>query len=280
MATMQLLDPGQAPRRHLRYAWRIDQKELLALDLRTSATTEVGGTKQPEIPLPAVHITIGVEPKSVSTDGDLTYAWRVIGGSVDSDGGSSPEIAEGMRAQVDPIAHMSGTGVETAQGLSKEVAIDPQSLDAGGAQSQMVVQVVQTLRDVAAPLPSEEVGVGARWQKLARLDARDAHVAQTDTFTLTSMKADSGALDDALAQTASPQSLGPSPSGGPAPRMESMLTSGQAKTRFWLTRLVPQMTFEGTTQMVVSGPPTQSAGRVTMNMRVRIALEGSTGAAR
>jgi hypothetical protein len=280
MATMQLLDPGQPPRRHLRYAWRLDQKEQLALDLRTSATTEVGGVKQPEIPLPPVHITIAVEPRSVSTDGDLTYAWRVISGAVDADAGNSPEIAEGMRSQVDPIGHMSGTGVETAQGLSKEVAIDPQSLDAGAAQSQMVVQVVQTLRDVAAPLPSEEVGLGARWQKLARLDAREAHVAQTDTFTLTSIKGDAGMLDDALAQTASPQSLGSSAAGGAPARMESMLTSGQAKTKFWLTRLVPQMMFEGTTQMVVSGQPTQGAGRVTMNMRVRIALEGTTGAPR
>jgi hypothetical protein len=279
MATVQLLDPGKAPRRVLRYAWRTDQKEQLVLDLLTSATTEVGGVKQPEIPLPPVRIAIAIEPLSVSPEGDLRYAWRVTTASVNLDAGTSPEIGEGMRVQVEPIAHMSGTGVETAQGLSKEVTIDPASVDAGAQAQQMMVQVVETLRDVAAPLPAEPVGVGARWQELARLDARGAHVAQTDTFTLTSLKGDTGELDDARAQTASPQTLAGVPGAGPAPRVDSMLISGQAKTRFALTRLVPRMTFEGMTQMMMSGQGAQPA-HATINMHVKIALEGTTGAPR
>jgi hypothetical protein len=191
----------------------------------------------------------------------------------------SAEIVEGMRAQIVPIQHLSGTAVVTAQGLSKDVTIDPSSLGDAGSQAEMVVQVVQTLRDVAVPFPAEEVGQGARWQKLQRVDARDAHVAQTDTFTLKTIRGESGTVEDALAQTASPQNLvGPS-SGGPPPRMESMLTSGEAKTRFALSRLVPQMSFEGTTQMVVSGQAAQGAARMTMMMRVKIAVEGTTGAA-
>lgn len=277
-ATIELLDPGQPPRRGLRYVWHVSQKEQLAVDLRMSATTDVGGVKQPEIPMPAVHIAIAIEPQSVSPEGDLHYAWHVTGATLQAEPGTSAEIADGMRAQVVPIEHMSGTAVETAQGLSKDVVIDPGSLDAGG-QSQMVVQVVETLRDLAAPLPSENVGVGARWQELARLDARNANAAQTDTFTLTSMKGDTGALNDARAQTASPQALATVP-GGPPARIESMLISGEAKTRFSLTRLVPQMTFDGTTQMAVSGQASKGPARVTINMRVRIALEGTTGAGR
>jgi hypothetical protein len=276
---MQLLDAGQAPRRRLRYAWRPNQKEQLGLDLRTSASTEVGGTKQPEIPLPPVHITVAIEPQSVSPEGDLSYAWHVTAATVNADPAMSAEIADGMRAQVAPIIHLAGTGVVNAQGLAKDVTVDPSSLGDGGSQAQMVVQVVQTLRDVAAPLPAEEVGQGARWQKLSRLDAKDAHVAQTDTFTLATMRGDNGTLDDALAQTASPQTLAAPSSGGPPARMESMLTSGEAKTRFSLTRLVPQMSFEGTTQMVVSGQANQGPARMTMMMRVKIGIEGTTGGA-
>jgi hypothetical protein len=276
---MQLLDAGQAPRRRLRYAWRVDQKEQLGLDLRTAASTEIGGRKEPEIPLPPVHITIAIEPQSVSSEGDLSYGWHVTAATVNADPATSVEIAEGMREQVAPILHLSGTALVNAQGLTKDVSVDPASLGDAGAQAQMVVQVVQTLRDVAAPLPTEEVGQGARWQKLSRLDARDAHVAQTDTFTLATMRGENGTLDDALAQTASPQAIAGPSSGGPAARMESMLTSGEAKTRFSLTRLVPQMSFEGTTQMVVSGQAGQGPARMTMMMRVKIGIEGTTGAA-
>ena len=47
-ASMRLLDPGQPPRRRLRYAWRTGQRETLVMDLRTSASTEEGTSKQPE----------------------------------------------------------------------------------------------------------------------------------------------------------------------------------------------------------------------------------------
>ena len=269
MATLQLLDPGQPPRRRLRYVWRVDQREQLALDLGTSAT--VGGKS--DIALPTAHIAIAVEPKSVSPEGDLQYAWRVTGTSVKADPAVSPEIADGMRQQVGLVEHMRGTAVETAQGLSKDLTVDPTSVDPG-SQTQMVVQVVQTLRDVAAPLPAEEVGEGARWQKLARMDARDAHVVQTETFTLASMKGDTGTLADSLAQTASPQSV--SPGGGPPARIESMLTSGEAKYRFALTRLVPQMAFEGTSQMLLAGQGAETPGRMALTVRVKIALDGTT----
>ena len=56
---MKLLDPGQPPRRKLRYAWRTGQRETLVMDLRTSASTEDGTSKQPEIELPPVHIVAG-----------------------------------------------------------------------------------------------------------------------------------------------------------------------------------------------------------------------------
>jgi hypothetical protein len=141
----------------------------------------------------------------------------------------------------------------------------------------MAEQIRQTLRDVAAPLPEEEVGSGARWRKLSQLDERGARVMQTETFRLVELQGDKGTLDDALAQTAPPQALrAPAASPGMHARMESMLASGQAKVRFDVSRLVPQTTFDGTTTMVLSG---QSAGDGTrsmrMVMRVFIAIAGS-----
>jgi hypothetical protein len=63
---------------------------------------------------------------------------------------------------------------------------------------------------------------------------------------------------------------------GTQPRIESMLASGDAKTLFDLSRLVPQTKFDGTTTMVVSGQsPGDTSRRMTMIMRMGIALSGS-----
>ena len=245
------------------------------MDLRTTASTGAAGTT--EVPLPSVHIAMDIDPKSVTTDGDLQYTWRVASATTDARDETPSDVKEGMRVEVAGIARLSGGAVVTSRGLSKDVTLDPGSGVDAVAGSQMAEQVIQTLRDVAAPLPDEEIGVGARWRKLSQLDERDARVTQTETFRLADLQGDKGTLSDTLAQTAPPQALrAPAASPGARARMESMLASGEAKVRFDVSRLVPQTTFDGTTTMVLSGPSTGDAARATkMVMRVFIAIAGS-----
>jgi hypothetical protein len=294
----------------MRYVWRVGRIETLVIDLRTAASTEEGSAKQPEIVLPPVHIVLAIAPQEVSATGDLTYAWRVTSASVTADPQTPSTLADGMRAEVAAIEHLSGSAVVTSRGISTRVSIDPEQWheapsgttgaaspnDADGASrpgaagetraagamspgvtGQMVEQVRQTLRDVAAPFPDEDVGLGARWEKLSQLASRDARVTQTEVFTLTEVAGSAGALDDILAQTAPPQPLlSPGGSTGPQARIDSMLASGDGKTQFDLTRLVPQTTFAGTTTMVVSGRSSEADDRkMTMIMRVEIGLSGT-----
>jgi hypothetical protein len=277
-----LLDPGQPPRRKLRYAWNASRKEQLAMDLRTSGATEVGGAKASEVPLPPVHVTLAIDPRSVSPEGDLAYDWRVTGTSVASGPEFPPQVADGMRVEVSAVEHLRGSAIVTSRGLARDVVIEPGSVVDAGA-GQMVEQLRQTLRDVAAPLPDEEVGRGARWQKLSQLDAKETRITQTETFTLSEVHAapgqpQRGVLDDVLAQTAPSQPLrSPGVPQAEAPRMESMLASGSGVIRFDLSRLVPQSQFDGTTTMVVSGQaPGDPARHVTIVMRVGISIQGTT----
>jgi hypothetical protein len=281
-ATVTLVAPGAPPRRRLRYSFRPQQREELRLELRTAlsqvASRASGEAKAPDMELPRVHIAVAIEPQSVSADGDLlTYAWHVTAAT--STAGSTPaQVAEGMRAEVAAVEHLAGTGVVDSQGLSRGVSTEaPSGASDAGATGQMIEQVRQTLRDMAAPLPAQEVGKGARWTKLSELVAKDAVLTQTDAFTLLGLQGNGGTLDDVLAQTAPPQVLrSPGAPDGAEARLESMLASGDAKTHFDLTRLVPQMKFEGTTTMVLSGATGQETPqRMTMTLRIAIAVSGS-----
>jgi hypothetical protein len=295
VAETKLLEPGEPPRRALRYAWRVGQREQLSIDLHTSATTETTGAAPASVPLPAVHIAVAIDPQTVSPEGDLAYRWAVTGTSVASGPAFPSPMVEGMRAEVSAIEHMKGTAVVTSRGLTKDIAVDLGSVADSGATGQMVEQLRQTLRDIAAPLPEEEVGRGARWQKISELAAKETRITQTETFTLAETHATralhpapeggsgaagalAGTLDDALAQTAPPQPLrAPGMPEGARAQMESMLVSGKATVRFDLSRLVPQMQFEGTTTMVVSGEsPGDPARRMTMVMHMGITIQGTT----
>ena len=196
-----------------------------------------------------------------------------------------------MRAEVAAIEHLSGHGGRHAPAGSRRaspstpssgtrrrgVAATRSTAGRAGVTGQMVEQVRQTLRDVAAPFPEEEVGPGARWQKLSQLASRDARVTQTEVFTLTQLTATTGALDDVLAQTAPPQPL-LSPGGRRRRRLASSRCWRRATERrsSTSTRLVPQTKFAGTTTMVVSSRSgDEDDRRMTMIMRVEIALAGT-----
>jgi hypothetical protein len=282
-ATIRLLDAGRPPRRRLRYAWRPGRTETLAIVLRTTALTESEGEHPTDVALPSVRIAVDIDPREVTPTGELTYVWHVAATKVLPAPGASPQLAEGMAHEVAAIAQLSGTADVAPNGLAKQILVDAATIgdvrDAG-ASGEMVDQIRQTLTDLETPLPEEEVGVGARWEKVARLAARSAVITQSETFTLASIAGDRGAVDDVLAQTAPPQDF-PAPGAGagqakPA-RLESMLATGTAKALFDLTRIVPSTSYSGTTTMVVSGAPAADASRrVTMTLRVDIVLSGST----
>jgi hypothetical protein len=228
--------------------------------------------------LPPVRIAVAIEPQSVSPAGDLTYAWRVVSTQVAESTGANASVADGMRAEVAAVEHLAGTATMSALGLTTALAIDAASLpEAGtGGSGQMIEQVRQTLRDLAAPFPEEAVGRGARWEKLSQLSSRDTRLTQTDTFTLLDLGRTGGRIDDVLAQTAPSQPL-PTPGRPNAQaRMDSMLASGDGKSTFDRSRVVPQTTFEGTTTMVVSSDaPPDGVQRRTMILHVGITITGS-----
>ncbi len=125
-ARMKLLDAGQPPRHKMRYAWRAGQRETLVMDLRTSASTDDGTSRQPEIELPPVHIVLAIDPQATAPAGDLSYAWRVTSTAVSPDSQTPSTLTDGMRSEVAAIEHLSGTAVVTSCGISTRISIDPE----------------------------------------------------------------------------------------------------------------------------------------------------------
>ncbi len=138
---------------------------------------------------------------------------------------------------------------------------------------QMVEQVRQTLRDLSAPFPDEEVGVGARWRKVSEIDApRVPAPRQEETLTLVEMRGGHGVVDDDFTQTAQEQPHASAAADAGAP---SVVATGRSRIRFDLDRLVPQTTFEGRTEMGAPATANDDAGRLTMILRVGISIQGT-----
>jgi hypothetical protein len=278
-AQVKLLESGAPPRRRLRYAWALGNREQLTIDMRTALAAEGAQAQPPDVPLPTVRVVIAIDPRSVGADGSLAYAWRVTSATVASDDRSPPQVADGMRIEVVAVQHLSGTGAVGPRGLAQSLAIDASESADEITARPIALQVLQTLWNVAAPLPDEEVGVGARWQRVWELAVKSARATQTDVFTLLTLDGMRGTLDDILSQNAPEQALSvPGMTHDAQAQTGSMLAAGDAKTRFDLTRLVADTRFQGTTTMVLAGgngEGTEGADpRNTMVLRVDVELSG------
>ncbi len=245
--------------------------------MRTSLVGDRAEGQLPEVPLPSVRVVLTVDSRSVSEDGSLTYDWRVIFARVMTDDRSAPQVADGMRAEAVAVEHLGGSGAVDSRGLAKELSVDRAEGSDEVTSRPIALQVLQTLWNVAAPLPQEEIGVGARWQRFSQLAAKNARATQTDSFTLVSFDGSRGALDDALTQTAPEQALSvPGMDNGSRAQMGSMLASGAATTRFDLSHLVPETRFRGTTTMVLaSDEPGGGEPGTKMVLRVEVDLSGA-----
>lgn len=273
-SSVKLLDPGREPRRALRYAFRTEQKELMSIELSMSIAVEGGGARS-STQLPPLEIAIAIDPQAVSPAGDLRFAWHVASAEVGVlDASTSPDVAQGWSAQLVPVAHLSGTASVSSRGISQGLSLDAGSAGDAGMDQEMVAQVLQMVRDAAAPLPEEPVGPGARWQKVTTLDARNGQAIQNDTFTLATLQGDAGQLADVFAQTASSRTA-PAPSAAPrtAPvQPDQLLSSGDEKVGFDLGRFVAQTRLQGTTSMAMSAP----SSRMNMVMHLGVTVRGTT----
>ena len=279
-ASVKLLDPGREPRRALRYAWHLDQRELMAIELSASIAIDTGSVHS-STQLAPLEIAIAVEPQTLSPAGDLRFAWHVASAEVGAlDASAAPEMTQGWSAQLVPVAHLSGTASVSSRGVSRSLSVDVGSAGDAGMDQEMVAQVLQMVRDAAAPLPEEPVGPGARWQKVTTLDARNGQAIQNDTFTLVSLQGDTGQLADVFAQTASsrtPPASSPLPSPSSSTRaapaqMDQLLSSGDETVHFDLGRFVAQTRLQGTTSMAMSAP----SSRMNMVMHLGVTVRGTT----
>jgi len=273
-ADVTLLESGTLPRRRLRYTWTVGKRELLTLAMRTFLASDRADSQAPDVPLPSVRVVVAIDPKTVSGDASLTYDWRVTSAGVTRGERTAPQVADGIQSEAVAVEHLSGTGVVSSRGLAKDLTVNPAEGSDEVTSRPIALQVLQTLWNLAAPVPEEEVGLGARWRRVSELAAKSARATQTDLFTLLSLDGPNGALDDALAQTAPEQALSvPNMANGARGQMGSMLASGDAKTRFDLSHFVPETRFEGTTTMVLThdGLGTTEP-RATMVLRVEIDL--------
>ncbi len=261
--TVTLLESGAEPRTVLRYKFQANRIERMVMQTDIAIAMEIGPLKRRETQLPGTRMTMTIESKDVSSEGDLHYEFTLDQTEVVPNPGDNPLSINAMKRQMHTMLGVRGSATATSRGFSTDVNINiPRG--AGPQVGQLIDDMKQSMTRMLAPLPDEPVGRGAVWQVTTPIETPAMKFTQVATYTLLEIQGDTVKLDVQITQSAPPQESRP-PGGAPGATvmLESFDTSGSGTVELQMTNVVPTSTLNLTTTSVFS-----SDQRVTTTMQI------------
>lgn len=242
--SIKVVEPGAEPRRKLRYKWKVGQPETMVTTSKRLVSVEADGKKQPGMPSPATKMVITIDPKTIGEGGELSYAFTIDAIELTSDG-LPPQALAGIKKELDALKGTQGQGVMSSRGIVKDSAIQIAAKPRSDVGAQLLEQVKVAVRDLVPPLPAEDVGRGAKWERVTNLSGRITH-SQKELFTLKESLGDQLTLDVVNTQSAPPQPFEGGPQGANL-RLESLAGRATGTSMIDLNKLVPRSELHGTT---------------------------------
>ena len=266
--TVTLLESGAEPRTVLRYKFQANRTERMVMQTDMAMAIEIGSLKRPERQLPSTRMTMAIDSKEVSPEGELHYEFTLEQTEVVPNPGDNPLTINAIRKQMHTMLGVRGSATATSRGFSTDININiPRG--AGPKVRQLIDDMKQSMTRMLAPLPDEPVGRGAVWQVTTPIETPAMKFTQVATYTLLEIQGDAVKLDVQITQSAPPQEsrpIGGAP--GTTVMLESLETSGSETVELQMTNVIPTSTLILTTTSVFS-----SDQRVTTTMRIWATIE-------
>jgi hypothetical protein len=250
--TVKLLDAGAEPRMALRYKFQANRTEKTVMETSMAITIQTGEQKQPETQIPVSQMTMKIDGKEVSPEGDLHYEFEIEKTEVLPRPGVNPVTLNTMKQQLNSMLGMSGSATVTSRGLTKdaEIMLPP---EINPQIKQSIDNMKQSMNQMSAPLPEEPIGQGARWQVTMPIETPAMNLTQVATYTLSEIQSDKVKLDVTITQSAHPQEIH-APGAAPDTKalLESLNSTGEATIEIQMTSLLPTSSLNMTSTYVIS----------------------------
>jgi hypothetical protein len=271
-----LVDPGHEPRRELRYSWALDHRERLESAVTLDIAAKEGGEPVMDMELP-VSMAINARVTEVNQDGTVWVAMTyddVVFGPLSASGGGLPEgdtaalgFDEAM-AEVTPLLDETRVWrlIDDRGRVVKTNVRFP-----SGFPPEVQQQITQTSNSVAL-LPSEPVGVGARWEATGATVTQGVSLSVTTTMELVAMDGDDITLAMSMRLADDIDAALPAPN-----PFDELSAEGGGTYRLDLGGVFPRDADAGITMRMAGDLPDETGQvvPVEMNLDVRMTLRST-----
>ncbi len=273
---VELVDVGKAPLQKLRFVPKKGATVKAVMTLKMSQSMELGGQVQPATAIPAQKITMEVTVNDVSSDGDISYAFKYTDLDVVEDPANPSPIGNAIRETLKPMIGATGSGVVTSRGIAKKGEMQiPEGLQP--QLKAMLEGLKDSLNSLSAPVPEEAVGAGARWRTTQNVSANGMKIKQIAMNEVTKLDSNSCTLKITLTQEAQPQAVkNPALPPGVTMTLDSLDTTGDGVNLLVFDSVFPQestVNVNSKVKMTVAGAgQTQQVG-TQMKMEMSLKAE-------
>jgi hypothetical protein len=274
---VKLLNPGEAPRKALRYHFTEGKTETLVMDMKMSMNMQSDGQSLFNMSIPVVRVVMVFDDTRLSKEGSLHYNFRVTSTTlVDVGPNPAPQLTQ-LSNDLKVMEGLSGWALVTPRGETIDFHLNDPPPSATSQQSidQMVANMRKSMNNVSAPLPEEPVGRGAQWEVTMPLRSKEFSGTQIATYTLSEVKGDTGRLDVKLVQQIPKEnvSLPPTPA-GTTMSLDSLSSSGVGIMLYDLDDLLPRSSVAMKMVFEMSAADQNERHHLTMTMGFDLGIHG------
>jgi hypothetical protein len=211
-AVVELQEPGKPPLQTLRWKLSEGSKDQVRVKSEMALEATLGSQNTPRTVTPTVRHELSIETLQVGSDGTAKMKLTVTDAQVLEGPAAPSQLVAQLKRSIGSTRGAHGTYEVSASGVVRGVEIDKSRV--GPKNLQAIDNIEQLVYWTTVPVPTEPIGLGAKWKVSRILDEGGLRVEQVASYELTKIEDTRFEVTVAVHKTARPQTVTP-PGTGP-----------------------------------------------------------------
>lgn len=270
---VELIDAGTAPLQPLRYSPRVGETQSAVMTISIGMTMSMAGNAMPAQIIPAQKVTFDTTVENIDADGDITFSFIYTGAEVVVDPKKPSPMAPMLKEMIKSLVGATGSATITNRGITKSAEFNiPEGM--APQMKQMLDGMKESMNRISSPVPSELIGLGAKWKVTQDLVANGIHMLQTSNHEITKLGTGGFTMKINVTQSADPQEIkNPSLPAETTLKLVSLDTNGEGTSQVETKSVIPVQSSltimsKSTMDLEMAGQKQQMTTDVKMSMEL------------
>jgi hypothetical protein len=276
-AKLQLLEAGAEPRRQLKFRPAANTKQTMTMTMGMSMEMIMGESPLPKTPIPKVVMKIDVAVGKIEPSGDINYTFSYGDIKAIGDKDTPPELLAAMQKSLKNMMGVTGNVVMSSTGQVKsQNLVLPKTIDP--LMKQTLEQLNQSMEQLSTRLPSELVGVGAKWQTTNSLQMTGIQFNQSSTYEIVEINDRGMTIKTKINQSSPQQDIAiPGAEKGVKARINSLTSNGEGRYVVLFESLLPiegQLSTTTNSNMSIQNNSKEQPTNITSKIGIDLNITG------